>query len=70
MIVIDRRIADIEAEQSLDNAERFLGVLYDAKDWLPENDPLTRAQLFVLIDRAESAVNNLRNRLELGSINA
>ena len=63
MTAIDRRLADIEAEQRLANAERFLGALYDAKAWLPDNDPLTRAQLFVLIDRIEYSVNHQREAL-------
>jgi hypothetical protein len=60
MTALDRILSDLEAEQRLDNAEAFLVKLRDARDFLPDNDPITRAEMTLLVRRAEYAVERLR----------
>jgi hypothetical protein len=57
---ISRLIKSIDAEEHLENAETFLAKLRDARDFMPDNDPVARADMKLMIDRAQYAVTRLR----------
>jgi hypothetical protein len=63
MTATDRIYAEILAEERLDNDEAFLGHLRNALHYVPDNDPMSRASLQTLIQRAEYSVERQRREL-------